>query len=121
VSSLNNLRIIGNLGNNAIIHSTDKGQLYCTFRVAVNSGTPEHKHVEWFNCIAWGLMAQKCQEFKKGQLVFLEGPLKTNTYKRIELNIQNVIDFTNEQQKVNGEEMPSYLDEIPDMPDSLVD
>jgi single-strand DNA-binding protein len=57
-----------------------------SFSVASNhtytNGAGEHKQeVEWFNCTAWGKLAEtRDQYLTKGQQVYIEGRLKSRTY-----------------------------------------
>lgn len=84
--SLNKVTIIGNLGSEVEMRFTPNGSPVSSFSVATNRtySTPDNERkteTEWFNCAAWGKLAEKCNQFlNKGQLVYVEGRLKTRSW-----------------------------------------
>lgn len=85
---LNRVQIIGNLGADPIGKTTAKGTKYATFSVAVNrywkgADGRTNKETDWFNFEAWGKMGEICLKLlAKGNLVYLEGELRTNRYEK---------------------------------------
>ena len=82
--SLNRVTIIGNLGADPQIKSTVSNTI-CSFSVATNefyrTGEEGKQHTEWHQIVVFGKLAQTCLLYlKKGNRVFLEGRLRTNTY-----------------------------------------
>jgi single-strand DNA-binding protein len=83
---LNKLMIIGHLGRDPEMRYTPSGRPVTTFSVATsrtwNSADGErHEETEWFNVVAWGSLAEVCnQHLKKGQQVYVEGRLQTRRW-----------------------------------------
>lgn|SRR5665648_165079 len=83
---LNRVQLIGRLGKDPESHSTSKGTIVCSFSLAVDhrwrgADGVEQKETDWFNCETWRNQAEFCQKYAhKGQLVYLEGRLKTDHY-----------------------------------------
>lgn len=84
--SLNKIMIIGNLGSEPEMRFTPNGRPVTSFRVATNwryvTAEGERKEeTEWFNIVAWGKLAEQCNQFlTKGRLVYAEGRLRTHTW-----------------------------------------
>ena len=84
--SLNKVMIIGNLGSDPEMRFTPNGNPVTSFRAATNRvfTTPEgerKEETEWFAVVAWGRLAENCNQFlTKGQRVYIEGRLHTNTW-----------------------------------------
>ena len=78
--------VIGNLGRDPEMRYTPDGQAVVTFSVASSrkyktSSGEQREETEWFNCSAWGKLADICNEYlTKGKQVYVEGRLKTRTY-----------------------------------------
>ncbi len=83
---MNKLILIGNLGRDPEMSYTPSGQSVTKFSVASNrkytTGSGEQREeTEWFNCSAWGKLAEVCNQYlTKGQQVYLEGRLKSRSY-----------------------------------------
>ena len=83
---MNRLILIGNLGRDPEMSYSPSGQAVTKFSVATNrkytTGAGEQREErEWFNCAAWGKLAETCNQYlTKGQQVYLEGRLKSRTY-----------------------------------------
>ena len=83
--SLNRVTLIGNLGSDPDIKPSAEG-IVCIFSVATNEiyGTQADRkqHTEWHYIVTFGKLAQNCSKYlKKGSRVFLEGRLRTSSYK----------------------------------------
>ena len=80
---LNKLMIIGHLGRDPEMRYTPSGKPVTTFSVATSrtwhsADGERHEETEWFNVVAWGSLAEVCnQHLKKGQQVYVEGRLQT--------------------------------------------
>jgi len=80
------ITIIGNLGRDPEMRYTPEGQAVVTFSVASSrkyktAAGEQREETEWFNCSAWGKLADVCNEYlTKGKQVYVEGRLKTRTY-----------------------------------------
>ena len=86
--SLNKGMLIGNLGNDPEVRSTQDGRSLCTFSIATteswkdkNSGERRDK-TEWHRIVIFneGLVGIAEQYLKKGSKVFLEGQLQTRKW-----------------------------------------
>jgi single-strand DNA-binding protein len=83
---LNEVRIIGNLGNEPEMRYTPTGRAVTTFRVAVNErwgDSEDQKHTEWFSCEAWGKTAEILNQYlKKGSSVYISGRQLTDSWEK---------------------------------------
>ena len=83
---LNKVMIIGNLGRDTEMRYTPSGRPATTFSVATTrswttSDGKRRKETEWFNVVAWGSLAEICNEYlTKGQQVYIEGRLQTRRW-----------------------------------------
>ena len=83
---LNKVMIIGNLGNDPEMRYTKSGRPRTTFRMAANQSwtSPDgesHKETEWFNVVAWGRLAETCNQYlKTGKQIYIEGRLHTHQW-----------------------------------------
>lgn len=83
---MHKITIIGNLGRDPEMRYTPEGQAVVTFSVASSrkyktAAGEQREETEWFNCSAWGKLADVCNEYlTKGKQVYVEGRLKTRTY-----------------------------------------
>lgn len=87
---LNKVMIIGHLGRDPEMRYTPSGRPVITFSVATNRNwsTPDGERkteTEWFNVIAWGGLAETCNQLlKKGLQVYIEGRLQTRQWEDTE-------------------------------------
>jgi single-strand DNA-binding protein len=78
---LNKLMLIGRLGQDPEMRYTPSGRPLTKFQLAANrswttADGEKKKETEWFNIVAWGKLAEICNQYlKKGQLVYVEGRL----------------------------------------------
>jgi len=83
---MHKITIIGHLGRDPEMRYTPEGQNVTSFSVAstrkYKTGAGEQREeTEWFNCSAWGKLAEICNEYlAKGKQVYIEGRLKSRTY-----------------------------------------
>lgn len=104
--SLNECKIIGNLGADPEMQFTPNGKPTTTFTVAVSrtfASGPEKelkKVTEWFKVVTWGKLAESCnQHLKKGSRVFVNGRVHLNKWEsqtgqlhaKLELVADNVL------------------------------
>ena len=88
MKGLNKVQLIGNLGKDPEIRFTPEGKQVATFSMAVNR-TFKNKEGEsiddtqWFNIEAWtGLAKVVGDHLKKGDRIYIEGRLKTESYEK---------------------------------------
>lgn len=85
MKSLNKVQLIGNLGKDPELKSTNTGISVASFTLATSeqwkdeSGTQKEK-TEWHNIVAWRKLAEICGQYlKKGQRVYIEGKVTYET------------------------------------------
>lgn len=84
--SINKVIIIGNLTRDPEVRQTPNGQHVATFGIATNrewvTGDGEKKSsAEFHEVVAWAKLAEICDKFlHKGDLVYVEGYLKTRSW-----------------------------------------
>ncbi len=83
MTSLNKVFLIGNLGKEPEISSTQSGQSVATFTITTND---KHKNMkneledrtEWYNIVLSGKLSDIASEYiHKGKTVYIEGRLRT--------------------------------------------
>lgn len=86
MKGLNKVQLIGNLGKDPEIRFTLEGKQVAKFSMAVNR-TFKNKDGEsiedtqWFNIEAWTGLAKVVEDhLKKGDRIYIEGRLKTESY-----------------------------------------
>ena len=84
--TLNRVQLIGHLGRDPEARFTANGKKYATFTLAVNrtwrtAEGEKQEATDWFLVNAWGKLAEICLNYlKKGRLVFIEGPLRSDRW-----------------------------------------
>ncbi len=79
---INKVTLIGNLGQDAELRTTQGGQPYAYFRVATNESYKDsqgnwQKATEWHSVKVWGAGSNRAASMlKKCARVYVEGPLK---------------------------------------------
>ena len=82
--------LIGNVGKDPEVRTFDNESKVANFSVADNErayktkgGKEIPEHIEWFNCVARGSVANFVESYvKKGHKVYIEGKIRTRTYER---------------------------------------
>ena len=83
---LNKVMLIGNLGRDPEMRYTPSGKPVTSFSLAasrnwVSANGERHDETEWFNVVAWGNLAEICNQYlSKGQKVYVEGRLQTRSW-----------------------------------------
>jgi single-strand DNA-binding protein len=75
----------------------NKGTALATFSVAVNRKKGEEEVTHYFDCSAWGSLAENLTSLRKGQRVIVSGQLNQDTYEnkegkkvsKVVINVQN--------------------------------
>jgi len=123
--SINKVIIIGNLTRDPEMRQTPNNQAVTTFGVATNRAwvtqRDEHKNsAEFHECVAWAKLAEICSKYlKKGNLVYVEGYLKTRNWEtpegvkkfKTEIVVQDMIML--EKRASSGEEFVPEGEVIP--------
>jgi single-strand DNA-binding protein len=83
MASLNKITIIGNLGKDPELRTTNSGKSVCNFSVATSYGTGDNAETEWHRVTCWDKTAEFVNEFaRKGKQVYVEGRLQTRSYEK---------------------------------------
>lgn len=84
--SVNEARIIGNLGNAPDVRHTQAGTAVCTLSIATNrkwkdDAGKEHEEVSWHRVVVWGKQAENAGKYlAKGDPVYVAGRMQTRSY-----------------------------------------
>ena len=85
--SLNKVILVGRLGANPKGRYTQKGVATTSFSIATNERWKDsgsggwQEHTEWHNIVVWGQLAEfSSEQLYKGQLVQIEGMLRTRSW-----------------------------------------
>src|SRR5215469_1609502 len=83
--SMAQIQLIGNLGRDPEMNYTPDGTAVCKFSIAVSKvtgkGADKHESTTWYNVTAWRNLAEMLStHLKKGQQVFVQGPLDIRQY-----------------------------------------
>ncbi len=89
MADLNKVLLIGRLGNKPELHKTQSGTAVARLRVATSHTTHApgsmEKDTEWHTVIVFDKLAEQCSQFlDKGKLVYVEGALRSHTWKNKE-------------------------------------
>ncbi len=101
--SYNKIILIGNLGRDPELRHLDNQKVVASFSLATNETTTDRNgekrtETEWFNIEMWDNQAKIAEKYlKKGSQVYIEGKLKTETWKdkegieksRLKVRVQN--------------------------------
>ena len=80
--SINKVILVGHVGKDPGVRFTKEGRLIASFSLATHEIKKESReHTEWHNIVAWGKMGEFVEQYiKKGQLVCVEGALRTRKW-----------------------------------------
>jgi len=83
---VNKVILIGNLGRDPEVRSTQSGQPVASFTLATNrrwrdKAGNKQEETEWHNIVVWGKQAEIAGQYlKKGKQIYLEGRLQTRSW-----------------------------------------
>jgi single-strand DNA-binding protein len=106
---LNKVMVIGHLGRDPEMRYTPSGRPVTTFSVATSrswttSGGERRTQTEWFNIVAWGSLAEICNQYlTKGQQVFIEGRLQTRRWDDEEGNRRSTVEVVAKEMIMLGD------------------
>jgi len=97
-TSLNKVIIVGRVGNKPEGRYTPSGTSTASFSVATNEvwgeGDNRQEHTEWHNIVAWNRIADFVTQYvQKGQLVCIEGRLRTRSWTDKDENVRKVTEI----------------------------
>jgi single-strand DNA-binding protein len=115
---LNKVMIIGRLSREPEMRYTPSGRPVTTFNVATtrtwNSSDGErHTETEWFNVVAWGSLAEICnQHLSKNKQVYIEGRLQNRTWEDSTGNKRSSTEIVANEMIVLGDRRENTTSEI---------
>lgn len=86
MAGVNKVILLGKLGRDPELRTTQSGQSVCNFSIATSEkwkdkGGESQERTEWHNIVAWAKLAEICAEYlQKGREVYVEGKLQTSKY-----------------------------------------
>ena len=98
-NSINKIILVGHLGANPLSKHTPQGKTSSSFSIATNEtwkdrNGKQHDHVEWHNVVAWEQLADFANEYLyKGQLVYIEGSIRSRKWKDREKIERKVVEI----------------------------
>jgi len=98
MASVNKVILLGNLGADPELRSTQSGQSVCTLRLATNEhwvgkDGQKQERTEWHRVIFWARLADTISKFvKKGDALYIEGKITTRQWQ----DKDNVTRYTTE-------------------------
>ncbi|MCB2179772.1 single-stranded DNA-binding protein [bacterium] len=120
---LNKVMIIGHLGRDPEMRYTPSGRPVTNFNVATsrswNTSDGERRtETEWFNIVAWGNLAEICNQYlKKGQQVYIEGRLQTRKWEDEDGNRRSSVEVVAKEMVMLGTRKRSDSDSAADSED----
>ena len=86
--SLNQAMLIGNLGKDPELKTTNNGTSFCNLSVAtseswIGKDGNKNQKTEWHNIVVWKQLAENCCKYlKKGSKIYLQGKIQTEKYEK---------------------------------------
>ncbi|AJI74098.1 single-stranded DNA-binding family protein [Francisella philomiragia subsp. philomiragia ATCC 25015] len=87
--TVNKVILLGRLGNDPEVRTTQNGTTVATLSIATNDGIGENITTEWHRVVVFGKSAEAIQRYaNKGTQLFIEGRLRTNKWQDKNGNMQ---------------------------------
>ncbi|MFV9925076.1 single-stranded DNA-binding protein [Francisella endosymbiont of Ornithodoros moubata] len=87
--TVNKVILLGRLGNDPEVRTTQNGTVVATLSIATNDGMGENITTEWHRVVIFGKSAETIQRYaNKGTQIFVEGRLRTNKWQDKNGNMQ---------------------------------
>lgn len=105
MQNVNIVTLLGRMGADAELKTTNGGRLLASLRIATTNSYKGKDGVtkestDWHSVTVWGPPAQACERLKKGDPVFVQGRLQTRSYEKdgqkryiTEVNADKVVIF----------------------------
>jgi len=127
LASVNKVILVGNLGRDPEMKSTNNGLQIAKFSLATSEKRNDEEQTEWHNVVAFGNQAEIAGQYlKKGSKVYIEGSLHTSNYEkdgekryRTEITCRNFQFLDSKPQEPRqetlrpAEEVEDFTDDIP--------
>lgn len=134
MASINQATVIGFVGDDPKIGTTQSGRKVASFAVATTekgytaqNGTTYPDRTEWHNIVLWGKLAEVAEKFlHKGSSVFVQGKMRTRSYEdkngikryitEIDGEIMQMLDRKQESNQQQGQSQPPQQQAAPYYP-----
>jgi single-strand DNA-binding protein len=81
MASLNQVTLLGNVGNDPELRYTAQQTPVTTFSLATSEKYDGKEVTEWHKIVVWGKNAENCAKYvEKGKPVLVQGKIKTRSY-----------------------------------------
>lgn len=80
--NLNQVNLIGHLTADPNVMTSQKGNLWAKFTLAISEGKDQQKKTTYIDCKAFGYAAQALCYAKKGDAVMVEGKLEKESWEK---------------------------------------
>lgn len=81
MAGINKCLILGRLGRDPELKTSQSGTEVCRFSLAVSEKYNGEERTEWFNCVAFGKIAEVAAKYlSKGDHAFIEGRIQTRKW-----------------------------------------
>ena len=78
---INKAIIVGNLGADPDLRTTNNGTSVCSMSVATTFKTKDKEQTEWHSIVVFGKVAESCGQYlSKGRQVYIEGRIQTRKW-----------------------------------------
>lgn len=118
---INKVTLVGYLGGDPETRTLENGTPVGRFSLATSDAYKDKEGnwqntTEWHNVVAWRELAERCQKFTKGQLVYVEGKISNRKYTDkdgVEKNVTDIVANTvrllekREHGDQSGQNMPA--------------
>ena len=111
---LNKVMLIGRLGRDPELKTTQSGKSVCTFTLATDTGYGDNKKTDWHNITVFDKTADNCAKYlHKGSPAYVEGRISYDAYEKDGIKhtttkiIANTVLFI-ATSKVNAQAPPGY-------------
>jgi len=80
-STVNKVQLLGNVGKDPEVRSTQGGTQVATFSLATQRKVKENVTTQWHNCVCFGKLAEIVQKYVvKGSKIYAEGAIDYSQY-----------------------------------------
>lgn len=127
--SINKVILIGNLGSDPELRSTQSGEPVGNFRLATSDtwtdkNGQKQQATEWHNIVVWGNLAKLCEKYLfKGRQVYVEGRIQSRQWEgrdgqtkyttEVSAQVVQFLSVNKEQKEHTKERTQDTFDDVP--------
>lgn len=134
MASINQATVIGFVGDEPKVSTTQAGRKVASFAIATTekgytaqNGTTYPDRTEWHNIVLWGKLAEVAEKFlHKGSSVFVQGKMRTRSYEdknglkryitEIEGDIMQMLDRKADANQSEVQQQSTQISQTPNNP-----